>query len=73
MKSFIVVEPFMISGYYEEPIYDDVPEETYTSDINLTLNRYDVLNVEENGSITVYDVSFGTSMYGSVFDIPKTH
>lgn len=68
MKTYVVVNPFVINGWFEEPLYDDAPSMgTYTRSAEFLAKKYSLLDISDDGEVIMPDTSYGVSMHGSVF------
>lgn len=63
MGELVVIREATVRGYYEEPIWDNAPSYTYTSEVSHRLYPGDVCYIDDDGRISHESQQYGASIY----------
>lgn len=63
MGELVVIKEATVRGYYEEPIWDNAPSYTYTTDVVHKVHPGDVCYIDDNGRISHDSDQYGVSVY----------
>lgn len=72
MKSLIVTKEVAVTGYYEEPLYDNAPSYTYTQNVTHKLYPGDICYVYDDGRMWHESNEYGVSIHGAVLWLHPT-